>query len=498
MKYFLIIICFCTIFLSACTKSSNETPEEQIRKYTAQVEKNPNNGKAYILRARVYNQNEKTRKLAFQDAQRALSLPLEDKDKGSALLEKVRSVFYEESRDVLLQDAKEAVRLNPNLSEGYKFLGIIYSGQKDYRSALDSFNRALDLRKTGQTFLARGVTYWELGNISEALSDINLAIKYAVKYNQDTHDLYYLRGSLLAEKNQHQQAISDFDKVLSMQEDYDEYSAYLERGYSYIALRNKSQGIKDIKTYLEKASIDRSYPAYKQLIRIYILDNNFKECISTASELLTKKADDEVFFQRGKCYLVSGDISSAEKDFRSASKINPVKESYKEEIARIKRMKLGIKPKIQEKFEKIIKSYTEQYSAAETELQKGHTRVERKKTIARSKIGPKVQGWVGTIKDIGATQDGRASLEISINSNLSLTTWNNSFSDYMDDTLIPNGSALYKKLLPMKKGQKVNFSGYFIKDYYSPDFYKEGSLSSHGSMTEPEFLFRFTAIERAD
>jgi hypothetical protein len=71
-------------------------------------------------------------------------------------------------------------------------------------------------------------------------------------------------------------------------------------------------------------------------------------------------------------------------------------------------------------------------------------------------------------------------------------TWNNALSDIEDDTLIDPKSALFAKASALSVGQEVTFSGAFRP--YTTDCIREGSLTLSGSITEPEFIFRFSDV----
>lgn len=154
------------------------------------------------------------------------------------------------------------------------------------------------------------------------------------------------------------------------------------------------------------------------------------------------------------------------------------------------------KPDIQTQFENIIATYKEQYKQAETDLQKGYSRTQRKQAIQALNMRGKAKGWVGVIKKIGANNEGKAYVSVALNRDLQLKTWNNAVSDSFDNTLIPTNSPLYNSLLSMKQGQEVKFSGNFLMSNYTneADYYKEGSLSTAGAMLSPEFLFQFDEI----
>ncbi len=95
--------------------------------------------------------------------------------------------------------------------------------------------------------------------------------------------------------------------------------------------------------------------------------------------------------------------------------------------------------------------------------------------------------WAAT-----GTDEGKGVLSITLDDNLTLSTWNNVVSDVGSQTLIEPSSPLFATASSLKEGDAVVFSGTFFPD--QTDCVQEKGLSLEGSMTEPDFLFRFTAI----
>jgi hypothetical protein len=91
-------------------------------------------------------------------------------------------------------------------------------------------------------------------------------------------------------------------------------------------------------------------------------------------------------------------------------------------------------------------------------------------------------------------RSGYGVLEIEIANGIHVSTNNNSFSDIGDHTLIAPDSPIYQTLLGLKPQTEVRFSGSFFNNSDS-DCVREHSLTMNGSMTEPDFLFRFTAVD---
>jgi hypothetical protein len=138
--------------------------------------------------------------------------------------------------------------------------------------------------------------------------------------------------------------------------------------------------------------------------------------------------------------------------------------------------------------------YMEPYRNAKNELQKSALRKERAQEL-KAALGGKLEvvNWTGVLTDLSTNSDGDAYITVEIARGVSIRTWNNSLSDKGDRTLIKFGSSLFKALAEMEEGTRVHFSGSFFP---GQDFVKEMSLTESGSMSEPEFLFRFSKVER--
>ena len=103
-----------------------------------------------------------------------------------------------------------------------------------------------------------------------------------------------------------------------------------------------------------------------------------------------------------------------------------------------------------------------------------------------------VSDWVGQIDALSSNSDGKGVLEISLAPDIQVKTWNNDFSDTASHTLIDPSSSLFGTVSQMRKGDQVVFSGAFFPS--DVDCVKETSVSLAGSMTDPEFLFRFLSV----
>lgn len=132
------------------------------------------------------------------------------------------------------------------------------------------------------------------------------------------------------------------------------------------------------------------------------------------------------------------------------------------------------------------------YRGAANEMAAGGMRALRRQKVCAALKSPQVRDWIGTISTLTTSNDGKGVLGITLAKDLVMGTWNNTLSDMSDKTLIEPGSAVFNAAVQLKKGDRVVFSGSFIPS--NDDCYREKSVSLRGSMTAPEYAFRFGAI----
>ncbi len=150
-------------------------------------------------------------------------------------------------------------------------------------------------------------------------------------------------------------------------------------------------------------------------------------------------------------------------------------------------------PYAEQQFIKAVHDGHAAYDAAGNDMQKGATRPRRAKAVCAALPSGSASNWTGKIYKLSSNSDGKGVLEIELASDVWVKTWSNSFSDIGDHTLIEPDCDLFGKVSAMSEGQSVTFSGTFLRS--STDCYKEPSMSISGSMTEPEYLMRFAAVQ---
>jgi TonB family protein len=154
-------------------------------------------------------------------------------------------------------------------------------------------------------------------------------------------------------------------------------------------------------------------------------------------------------------------------------------------------------PAEEQEFIRAVQQSQIAFQSAPNEMAAGGIRFQRRVAICRILPAMFVSKWLGRITTQESNSDGKGVLEISLADGISVKTWNNDISDIGDHTLIEPSSALFAAVSQRKVGDQVFFAGTFFPGNNDVDCVKEASVSLHGSMQEPEFVFRFADVREA-
>lgn len=151
-------------------------------------------------------------------------------------------------------------------------------------------------------------------------------------------------------------------------------------------------------------------------------------------------------------------------------------------------------PELQAQFVGTVGEAQSKARSAENDMQLGGIKAARDKKLCSQLKSRSVKDWIGKVQRVGANSDGKGVFSVEIAKDLEVKTWNNSFSDVLHETMLTPGTPLFNTAAALKKGQMIKFSGTFFSGSEG-DCLAEGSLSLSGKVKDPEFIFRFTAID---
>ncbi len=156
----------------------------------------------------------------------------------AAMQKQINILFLmnDEKESVRLVD--EAVRQYPNEAMYHYLRGIINNGRQRYSKALDDFTRAIDLNPPDilyRCYLGRGVSYFNLIEYDNALSDLTLSIEQ----NDTVASAFSSRAMVNYELRDYESAIDDFLRALDLSAGSS--ALYFNLGMSYYRLEQKEK-----------------------------------------------------------------------------------------------------------------------------------------------------------------------------------------------------------------------------------------------------------------
>jgi hypothetical protein len=153
-------------------------------------------------------------------------------------------------------------------------------------------------------------------------------------------------------------------------------------------------------------------------------------------------------------------------------------------------------PATQARFLEIMRSARAMYQAGANDMAKGAARPARRQALCAAFSSGRVSGWVGRVSDLSTNGEGKGVLAIGLDDKTWVKTWNNALSDLSDRTLLEPSSPVFGQSVALRKAQRVTFSGELLRS--ETDCFRESSVTLHGSLTEPEFIFRFSDVRPLD
>ncbi len=168
-------------------------------------------------------------------------------------------------------------------------------------------------------------------------------------------------------------------------------------------------------------------------------------------------------------------------------------------------------PEIQQQFMNGLAEYAAKYQASPNAVQKFLLRQKRQQFLAEQLKDRVLTKWIGRIRTLLTTGNGKAYLEIELamvppenatenktapEFRVTMGTWNNAYTDLDYDTLILPGTSLHSWLANFNEGQWVFFSGNsFAGD---EDYLKEASPTETEAMLSPQFILKFELLDSVD
>jgi hypothetical protein len=134
------------------------------------------------------------------------------------------------------------------------------------------------------------------------------------------------------------------------------------------------------------------------------------------------------------------------------------------------------------------------FRAGENDLRKGAARMQRARALCAALPSRVAKDWYGVVTELTSNGAGKGAMTVRVGDNVTVATWHDWLSDTGHWTLMEAGTPAHDVAMTLRVGDKVRLSGSFFPD--ADDCLYEQSYTQRGSMTAPEFTFRFEALAR--
>lgn len=236
------------------------------------------------------------------------------REAGSAELADAQALLQQGLISEAKQKIQEQLALHPKSIAAYNLLGIVYSSEKDYGSALDAFQHALHLNPTSVK------THNNLGNLYVAENKSDLAEKEfesVLLIDPADNDGNYNLGLLLMSKGKSAAAILHFQRVhpQNLETEFNLVRCYLVAQHTaqglMLAKKISVDHADDVRLHFSLGVFLASVKQYKQA------EFELEKANSLQPETL------EILYNLGEAYLRSHDDADAELVLTRALRLKP-------------------------------------------------------------------------------------------------------------------------------------------------------------------------------
>lgn len=222
----------------------------------------------------------------------------------------------EQAHEVLGQ----MISLEPQRLQSYLDLARVCYLQEHYDDMLATAQQAAQLAPDNETpYFLQAQAYHKLGDSIHTI----VALTQAISRKEDFTEAYLMRGQVLLEMKQYNEALEDVDFLLkhdSIDEEALRLAAEVQQG-----LGNEDEAV----TYYRKV-IDLNpfnEHSYEQSALIHARKKEYAQAIATLDEALEINEKAQLYQLRGKLKMDSGDKEGALADMKKALELNPESEN---------------------------------------------------------------------------------------------------------------------------------------------------------------------------
>lgn len=222
----------------------------------------------------------------------------------------------EQAHEVLGQ----MISLEPQRLQSYLDLARVCYLQEHYDDMLATAQQAAQLVPDNETpYFLQAQAYHKLGDSIHTI----VALTQAISRKEDFTEAYLMRGQVLLEMKQYNEALEDVDFLLkhdSIDEEALRLAAEVQQG-----LGNEDEAVTYYKKVIDLNPFNEH--SYEQIALILARKKEYAQAIATLDEALEINEKAQLYQLRGKLKMDSGDKEGALADMKKALELTPESEN---------------------------------------------------------------------------------------------------------------------------------------------------------------------------
>lgn len=214
----------------------------------------------------------------------------------------------------------QMISLEPQRLQSYLDLARVCYLQEHYDDMLATAQQAAQLVPDNETpYFLQAQAYHKLGDSIHTI----VALTQAISRKEDFTEAYLMRGQVLLEMKQYNEALEDVDFLLkhdSIDEEALRLAAEVQQG-----LGNEDEAVTYYKKVIDLNPFNEH--SYEQIALIHARKKEYAQAIATLDEALEINEKAQLYQLRGKLKMDSGDKEGALADMKKALELNPESEN---------------------------------------------------------------------------------------------------------------------------------------------------------------------------
>lgn len=204
---------------------------------------------------------------------------------------------------------------NTNSAKSYYVRGLSKFDKGDVSGAISDFNQAIQSQSDyAEAYFYRGLAYFDLKNLPKSIADYNKAIDINASYI----DAYYNRALILSLMGDKPSAIADYTQVIRLDRNF--AAAYNNRGLALLELGDQKQAIDDFNQALQ-INPGRANSYFNRGLALFRIGNDRAALADYTQAIKLFPNYAKAYANRGITLVRMGDRQGAIADLQQAARL---------------------------------------------------------------------------------------------------------------------------------------------------------------------------------